>query len=57
MERMEGERLTRRTDVLRVEGRRRRGRSRLRLEDCVKRYLVGVGGEWRMSARDGGSGE
>ena len=37
MERVEGERLTKRADVLRVEGRRRRGRP--------KRDLVGMGGE------------
>ena len=49
MERMEGERLTNRADVLRVEGRRRRGRPRLRRE----RDLTGIGGEWRMRARDG----
>ena len=37
---MEGVRLTKRADALRVEGRGRRGR--LRWEDCVKRDLVGV---------------
>ena len=45
VDRMEGERLTKRVDALRVEGRRRRGKPRLRWEDCVKRDLVGVGGE------------
>ena len=25
--------------------------------DCLKRDLAGLGGEWRMGARDGGSGE
>ena len=33
MERMEGVRLTKRVDVLGVEGRRRRGRPRMRWED------------------------
>ena len=56
VERMEGERLMKRADALRVEGRRRRGRQRLRWEDCVKRDLVGVGGEWRMRVRDSGNG-
>ena len=36
VERKEGERLTKTADVLRVEGRRRRGRPRLRFEDYVK---------------------
>ena len=46
--------LMNRVDALRVEGRRRRGRPRLKWEDCVKRDLAGVGGKWRMGARDGG---
>ena len=54
VERMEGVRLTKRADALGVEGRRRRGRPRLRWEDCVKRGVVGVGGEWRKRARDRG---
>ena len=40
--------------MLRLEGRRRIGRTRLRWEDCVKRDVEEVGGEWRMRARDGG---
>ena len=44
-----GERLMKRAGGLRVEGRRRRGRPRLRWEDCVTRDLEGVGGEGRMS--------
>ena len=49
--RMEGERLTKEADELRVEGKRRRGRPRLRWEDCVKRYFVGVGGASRTRDR------
>ena len=40
--RMERVRLMKRMDALTVEGRRRRGRPRLRWEDCVKRDLAGV---------------
>ena len=47
-------RLTKRVDALGVEGRRRRGRPRLRREDRVERDLLGVGGEWRMMARNRG---
>ena len=48
------EQLTKRADAFRVEevGSRRR-RPRLRWEDCVKRGLAGVGGEWGIKARDG----
>ena len=42
-----------RADASRVDGRRRRGRPRLRWEDCVKRDMAGVGGEWRIRTRDG----
>ena len=43
--------------ALSVKGRRRRGRPRLRWEDCLKRDLAEVGGEWRTRVRDRGSGE
>ena len=47
VERMEGERLMKRADALRVEG-RRKGRPQLSWEDCVKKDLVGAGGDqWR----------
>ena len=40
--------------ALRVGGRMRRGRPRLRWSDCVKRYIVGVEWEWITRARDRG---
>ena len=52
VETVEGEWWMKRVDALRVEG--RRGRPRLRWEDCMKKDLVGVGGEGRMRARDRG---
>ena len=54
MERMEGRLLMKRADVLRVEGRRERGRRKLRWEDCVKRDLAGIGGAWRRGRGEGG---
>ena len=54
VERMEGVRVTKRADALRVDGGIRRGRPRLRWEDSMKGDLGGVGGEWTMRARDGG---
>ena len=56
MDGMEAERLTKKADAFRVED-RRRGRPIQRWEDCVKRDLTGVRGEWRMRARDEGSGD
>ena len=43
LERLEGERLTKKVDAFRVAGRRRRGRRRLRWEDCVKKGEEGSG--------------
>ena len=45
VERMEGERLTKKADTLRMDGRRRRrrsGRPRLGWEDCLKKDFAGV---------------
>ena len=53
VERMEGVQLTKRADAVRVKGRRRIGRPGQRWENCVKRDLAGVGGEWRIWPRDG----
>ena len=55
--RTEGVRATKGADALRVEDRMRRGRPRLRWEDCVKRYLVLVEGKWRKRESDRGSGD
>ena len=52
MERMEGERLTKRADALRVEGRRIIGRPTPRREDCVKRDLSRAGGVRGTRTRD-----
>ena len=41
--RMEGVRLTKRADALRVDGRKRRGRPRMKWEGCVKRDLAEEG--------------
>ena len=57
VERTEGKRLMKRVVALSVEGRRGRGRPRLGWEDCVKRDLAGVGGEWRMRKRDKRNGD
>ena len=45
MSKLVSESLTKRADALRVEGRRKRERPKLRWEDCVKRYLAGYGDE------------
>ena len=54
---MEVERLTKRTEALRVEGSRIRGIPRLTWEDCVKRDLAGMGGEWIIREKDRRSGD
>ena len=54
------ERMAKRADRLREQGRRKRGRLRLRWEDCVRCdiHKVGMVGEWRELAEDteGGGG-
>ena len=49
VERMVEDRLTKTADAYGEEGRRRRGRPRLRWEDCAKRDVrnAGVEGNWR----------
>ena len=56
VERMAGERLPKRAAELREQGRRRRGRPRLRWEDCVKRGAkkAGAEGDWRKKTGDRG---
>ena len=48
------EQVMKRADALRVEGRRRRGKPRLRWDDCIEIDLVRVGGEWGTRARNSG---
>ena len=52
VERMGDDKLAKRTDSQKVKGNRRRGRPRRRWEDCVKRGVESVGGEWRTTAKD-----
>ena len=54
VERMADERLPKRAAELREQGRRRRGRPRLRREDCVKRDVRKAGEEeaWKKKTRD-----
>ena len=53
---MADDRLPKIAAELRGEGRRRRGRSMLRLEDCVKRDVWKTGEEedWKKKTRDRG---
>ena len=54
VERMADDRLPKRAAELREQGRRRRGRPRLRWEDCVKRDVKKAGEEedWKKKTRD-----
>ena len=56
VERMADDRLPKRAAELREQGRRRRGRPRLRWEDCVKRGVRKAGEEedWKKKTRDRG---
>ena len=56
VERMADDRLPTRAAELRYQGRRRRGRPRLRWEDCVKRDVKKAGEEedWKMKTGDRG---
>ena len=54
VERMADDRLPKRAAELREQGRRRRGRPRLRWEDCVKRDVKKAGeeGDWKKKTQD-----
>ena len=54
VERMADDRLPKRAAELREQGRRRRGRPRLRWEDCVKRDVKKTGeeGDWKKKTQD-----
>ena len=54
VERMADDRLPKRVAELREQGRRRRGRPRLRWEDCVKRDVKKAGeeGDWKKKTQD-----
>ena len=56
VERMANERLPKRAAELREQGRRRRGRPRLRWDDCVKRDVKETGeeGDWKKKTGDRG---
>ena len=56
VERMADDRLPKRAAELREQSRRRRGRSRLRWEDCVKSDVKKAGEEedWKKKTRDRG---
>ena len=56
VERMADDILPKRATELREQGRRRRGRPRLRWEDCVKRDVekAGVEGDWKKKTGDRG---
>ena len=59
VEMMADVRLPKRAAELREEGRRRRGRPRLRWEDCVKRDVKKAGEEqyWKKTSRGRGGGK
>ena len=54
VERMVDDRLPKRSAKIREEGRKRRGRPRLRWEDCVKRDVRKAGEEedWKLEEED-----
>ena len=58
VERMADERLPKRVVELHEQGRRRRGRPRLRWEDCVKIDVKKTGeeGDWKKKTGDRGGG-
>ena len=49
---MGDEKLANRTDAQKVEWKRRRRRTRMRWEDCIRKHQERAWGDWRPTAAD-----